>query len=160
MRILSTVLLGTMMATPALASDAATLKLEKAEVTYAKSVAKKVNKLAKKWDRKSAKGKDTTEIDAQLKEYYLDELAWLRAKGIKTIAPPPELQRDPAFPLTVLEVPESDTPKLEALRDLVVDLKRDAIKPAKKAKLLTEFSTVLDERYERKNERFKANKKA
>lgn len=160
MRILSTVLFGAMLASPALAADSAELKLEKAEVKYAKTIANKVGKLSKKWERKSAKGKDTTDIDQELKEYYLDELAWLRAKGIKTIPDPPERKRDPAFPLRVLPEPESETPKMESLRDLLVDLKRNEIKPTKKSKLLAEFATVLDERYERKNERYKANKKA
>ncbi len=157
MRILSTVLFTAILATPALASDA-DLKLEKAEVKYAKSVSKDVAKLVKKWEKKSAKDKDTSDIDKELAEYYRDELAWLRAKGIKTVDQP-EPQRDPQYPLQVLPEPEAETPKMEALRDMLVDLKSGNLKDGKKSKKLAEFTTVLSDRFERKNDRYKENKK-
>jgi len=162
MRIISTVLFATVMATPALAGDKAekeALKAQKAEVKYAKSASKDVAKLSKKFAKKSAKDNDTSEIEAELNAYYRDELSWLRAKGIPTIETPYEPQRDPAFPLRVLPEPESERPKMENLRDIVVDLKNGDLKDGKKSKKLNEFSTILSERFERKNARYKADKK-
>jgi hypothetical protein len=159
MRILSTVLFAAMMASPALATDKADLKLEKAEVKYAKTISKQVNKLVKKWDKKTAKGQDTADIDQELTHFYREELAWLREKGVKTIAIPAEPQRDPRFPLRVLPEPASEMPKMEALRDLLVDLKRGNMRDGRKSKTLAEYGSVLTERFERKNARYKENRK-
>lgn len=159
MRIISTLLFAAALSTPAFAADKAELKLEKAEVKYAKTVAKDVAKLSKKFEKLSTKEKDTSDIEKDLAEHYRDELAWLRAKGIQTNEPPTEPQRDPAFPLRVLPEPESETPKMEALRDMLVDLKQGKMKDAKMSKEIAAFSAVLTERYERKNTRYKENKK-
>lgn len=133
------------------------LKLEKEEVKYAKSVAKSVEKLAKKWDKNAEKAKDNAEIEAELREYYKNELAWLREKGVSTVEEPDPPQH-PAHPQKVLPEPESETPKLEELRDICVELKKGELKDKKYATKLDEYVDRLWQRYERKDTAYDAHK--
>lgn len=125
------------------------LTLMKAEVKYAKSVAKSVEKLAKKWGKAQDKGKSTTEIEKDLKTYYRNELAWLREKGIKTVEEEPK-RHHPAHPPKVLPEPEAERPKLEELRDMCVALRKGDLKPREYRNTLNNYSKRLWERYERK----------
>ena len=158
-----TLALGLAITTSLLAADASAytkeeLSLEKAEVKYAKGVSKSVGKLAKKWHKNADKGKDNAEIEKELKVYYRNELSWLREKGIPTVEEPEPMQH-PAHPVKVMPEPPSETPKLEALRDLVVTLKQGELKDKAMGKKLDEYVSALDARYERKNKRYKEHKK-
>lgn len=135
----------------ALAGDPVTkedLDLQKAEVQYAKSVAKSVEKLSKKWHKNDDKNKDNLEVERELKVYYRNELAWLRAKGIPTVDD--DAPQHPAHPEKVLPEPPSETPKLEELRDICVTLKDGEIKDKGYSAKLTEYVDRLWDRYNRK----------
>lgn len=135
------------------------LQLQKAEMKYAQGVSKSVAKLAKKWNKNNDKGKDNAEIEKELKVYLRNELAWLREKGIKTVEDPEPMEH-PAHPQKVLPEPPSETPKLEALRDICVELRTGELKPKGYSKKLDEYVTTLDGRAERKKNAYKTEKKA
>ena len=150
--------LALVLATSAHADTKEDLALQKAEVKYAKSVSKSVGKLVKKWQKANDKGKETAEYEKELKPYYRNELSWLREMGIVTVEEEPPLQH-PAHPEKVLPLPPSETPKMEALRDLVVELKKGDLKPKTQSKKLDEYVQKLESRYERKNVAYKEAKK-
>ena len=134
------------------------LQLQKAEMKYAQSVSKSVGKLAKKWNKNNDKGKDNAEVEKELKVYLKNELSWLREKGIKTVEEPEPMEH-PAHPQKVLPEPPSETPKLEALRDICVELRSGELKPKGYSKKLDEYVSTLEGRADRKKNAYKAAKK-
>ena len=133
------------------------LKAEKEDVKHAKTSSKEVSKLAKKWHKNDEKGKDNADVEADLKQYYKDELAMLRAKGVEAKDNEPNMDH-PAHREKVMEEPEEEMPKLEELRDDIVALKGGDLKDKAYGKRLDEYVVRLEARYERKAERYKEHK--
>jgi len=126
------------------------LKAQKADVKDAKTTAKKVEKLAAKWHKNSAKGKDNSAVHAELVTYYRAELADLREKGIPTKEKPVH----PSEP----QPEKPDAPKMEELRDILVQLRDGEVGDKKYGKLLDQYVQRLWQRYERKSERLEKAK--
>ncbi len=140
-------------ATPALAGDDA-VDAWKEEAKTAKKTWKSVDKLAGKWKKAAEKDKDLTEIDEELLGYYKADLAWLRDHGVKTVEEAPAPEHPTLGDKTPLA--EDEKPKMEALRDLIVELKtlEPGKKETKKGKLLDDYVQILEERYVRKDKKF------
>lgn len=147
--------------TSAFAAGEKKLENMKEDVDYHKDRHKAVEKLFDGLTKSVEKEKldDADEAHKELKEYYKDELASLRAKGVETV----EDDEVPADPSRVDKEPEEiPVEKLEELRDIVVALK--TLKPSEKPKpyltKLGEYVKTLQERYERKEKRYEAEKEA
>jgi hypothetical protein len=133
----------------------AKLEAWKAEAKSAKDAHKDVSKLVKKWHKAADKDKDTAELDKELHFFVKQDLAWLRDHGVPT-KEPVELPKHPLH-ATAEETPldQDETPKMEHLRDLLVEIK-DAPPGKDKAvgKKLDEYVSILEDRYERKQKKY------
>lgn len=136
------------LATPLVTADA--FAVTKEEVKEAKTTAKKVQKLATKWHKAQSKGKDTSAIHTQLVPYYKAELADLRQKGIPTKEKPTHPSAPPAD--------KPDNPKMEELRDILVELRDGEVGPRKYGNLLDQYVQRLWERHDRKSQRYSKTK--
>ena len=146
--------------TSAFAISEKKLEAMKEDADYHKDRFKEIEKLANSVikDLEKDKKDDADETHKELKKFYKDELAGLRAKGIETVD-----EDIPETPLHVDNEPEEiPREKLEELRDLCVDLKNQ--KPSEKPKpyqtRLEEYLKTLQERYERKESRYEEEKAA
>lgn len=148
------VLVGLTLANTAWAEPSeAKLDAWKEEANSAKDIHKDVSKLVKKWHKATDKDKDTAELDKEINFFVKQDLAWLRDHGIPT-KEPVELPKHPLHGQAE-ETPldEDEKPKMEHLRDLLVELKDDG-KDKAIGKKLDEYVSILGDRYERKQKRY------
>lgn len=135
------------------------LKLEKDEAKYNKAVAKSVAKLVKKWHKEAEKGDPTKEIEKELKDYFQNELADLRDKGVDMKGEDPKpASRDPRYPGKAAPADDDEKKKLEELRDQVIALKGGDLKDKAMGKQLDDYVKTLEKRAERSLERYKKHK--
>jgi uncharacterized cupredoxin-like copper-binding protein len=155
----------TLFAAPAQAShehkDKAQLKLQKAKVKESKQTYKETKKLSKKWDRYTKRDKEdkAEAIEKELRVIYKAELTRLRNQGMPTVAVTVTHPGHVGEKGATRRLP-TGAPKMEALRDLLVDLKSGDLKQWAQGNKMDQFTEAMSDRYERKKTQFKADKKA
>jgi len=147
-----------LVAPPAFAATPEELDRLKSEADVAGDKAKALTKLADDFDKNMEKEKDNAETKKAIREYLLEELANLRKLGIPTN--PEEPEDDVAEPEE--EIPADEREKLVALRDLCVKMKTHKLGEKDKpfAKDLRTYIVTLNERAERKQNRYDKEKEA
>ena len=143
---------------PALAADKDQLK---AEYKQAKAAYKDLDKAAGWYMKGVDKQKDSLieKGDEALTEWYKAELKYLREMGIPSKkAEPYTVEGHPGKPI----MPEPQRPKMEARRDMLVDLRemtKEGVSKGKKAKaktaLLGKLMDLYETRYENRKDKFK-----
>jgi hypothetical protein len=144
------------------------LKAQKQEVKAAKKYSKQLDKQVRRWEKGAAKSNDKkmAKADAELDRIVRDELARLRELGVKT-NPAEPAPMNPAYPDKVI-VTAVENPKMERLRDDLVELRdlqprfdKGNAKPKdfnRKSQLLGTLQDSVEDRWERKDRRYREAK--
>jgi len=147
-----------LLAPPAFAATPEELDRLKSEAGVATDRAKAIDKLRDDYVKNMEKEKDNKENNKSIHEYVTEELKHLRKMGIPTNPDDPdEKVGTPDEPPT-----EEERVKLEALRDLCVEIKRHKAGEQDKGfvKDVADYVAILTDKAERKTKRYEKQKEA